>query len=73
MLGFRRTRRNRSCITWKRTWWWINTWQINCYKELGDNHFNKMDKEKIKNYMINRLEKPGYKVLIPVVEEKKAA
>jgi hypothetical protein len=32
-----------------------------------------MDKEKIKSSMIKRLEKPGYKVLIQAVEEKKAA
>ena len=43
------------------------------YKELGDEYFNKMDKEKIKNSMIKRLEKLGYKVLIQTVEEKEAA
>jgi transposase len=43
------------------------------FKELGDDYFNKMDKEKIKNSMIKRLEKQGYKLLIQAAEEKAAA
>jgi transposase len=43
------------------------------YRELGDEYFNKVDKEKIKNSMIKRLEKLGYKVQIQEVVEKKAA
>jgi hypothetical protein len=43
------------------------------FKELGDDHFNKMDKEKIKNTMIKRMETLGYKVLIQTVEEKAVA
>jgi hypothetical protein len=42
------------------------------YRELGDEYFNKVDKEKVKNSMIKRLEKLGYKVLIHEGVEKKA-
>jgi transposase len=43
------------------------------YNELGDSYFNKMDKEKLKNTMVKRLEKLGYKVDLSIVEEQKAA
>ena len=43
------------------------------FKELGDDRFNKMDKENIKNSMIKRLEKLKYKVLIQAVEDKESA
>lgn len=43
------------------------------YNELGDDYFNKMDKEKLKNNMVKRLEKLGYKVDLTIAEEQKAA
>jgi transposase len=43
------------------------------YNELGDDYFNKVDKEKVKNSMIKRLEKLGYRVILQAVEEKEAA
>lgn len=43
------------------------------YNELGDEYFNKMDKEKFTNNMVKRIEKLGYKVQLTKVEEKKAA
>jgi transposase len=44
------------------------------YNELGDEYFNKMDKEKLTRLMVKRLEKLGYKVdLTKREEEHKAA
>ncbi len=43
------------------------------YNELGDEYFNKMDKEKLAENMVKRLEKLGYKVDITKEEEIKAA
>ena len=43
------------------------------YRELGDEYFNKVDKEKVKNSMIKRLEKLGYKVQLVEEKEEKAA
>jgi transposase len=43
------------------------------YNELGDDYFDKMDKEKLTKIMVNRLEKLGYKVDLTIGEEQKAA
>lgn len=43
------------------------------YNELGDEYFNKMDKEKLAQAMVKRLEKLGYNVELAKVEEEKAA
>lgn len=43
------------------------------YKELGPDHFNKMDKEKVKKNIIKRLEKLGYKVTVEPIELGNAA
>jgi hypothetical protein len=40
---------------------------------LGDDYFDKMDKEKLTKIMVNRLEKLGYKVDLTIGEEQKAA
>ncbi len=43
------------------------------YNELGDDYFNKIDKEKLTKNMVKRLEKLGYEVQLTKKEEKKAA
>lgn len=43
------------------------------YKELGDTHFDNMDKEKLKKRMVKQLERLGYKVELIKKEEEKAA
>ncbi len=43
------------------------------YKELGEEYFNKIDKEKLAKNMVKRLEKLGYKIEIAKEEEDKAA
>jgi hypothetical protein len=42
------------------------------YKELGGDHFDRLNEEKTKKYLVKRLEKFGYEVVLKRKETEKA-